>query len=126
MKGVCVLMLTLLSFGCGYGTQKSTPATPGIVPAISGLAPNSTTAGTGFTLTVNGSNFASNSTINWNGTAQATMFVTANQITGQIPAAMVASPGTVTITVTNPGTPGGIYGGGTQSETSSGMTFTVN
>jgi IPT/TIG domain len=126
MKGVCVVMLTLLSFGCGYGTQKSTPATPGVVPTISGLAPNSAAAGTGFTLTVNGSNFASNSTINFNASAQTTRFVTANQLTADIPAAMVASPGAVTVTVTNPGTPGGMYGGGTQSETSSGTPFTVN
>jgi hypothetical protein len=126
MKGICVVMLTMLSFGCGYGTQKSTPASPGIVPTISQLAPTSTTSGTGFTLTVNGSNFASNSVINWNASAQTTTFVTASQITATIPAAAVAAPGAVTVTVTNPGTMGGIYGGGTQSETSGGMTFTIN
>jgi len=30
------------------------------------------------------------------------------------------------VTVTNPGTAGGIYGGGTQPETSVAMDFTVN
>jgi hypothetical protein len=30
------------------------------------------------------------------------------------------------VTVTNPGTPGGQYGGGTAAETSNMMTFTVN
>jgi trimeric autotransporter adhesin len=127
MKGICVVMLTLFSFGCGYGTQKTTPASPGIMPAISQLAPNSATSGgAGFVLTVNGSNFASNSVINWNATAQPTTFVTASQITASIPAAAVATPGAVTVTVTNPGTMGGIYGGGTQSESSAGTTFTIN
>jgi hypothetical protein len=32
----------------------------------------------------------------------------------------------VPVTVTNPGTPGGIYGGGTSSATSMPMTFMVN
>jgi len=30
------------------------------------------------------------------------------------------------VTVTNPGTPGGIYGGGTAAETSNSVTFTIN
>jgi hypothetical protein len=127
MKGICVALLTLLSFGCGYGSQKTTPASPGIMPAISQLAPKSATSGgAGFVLTVNGSNFASNSVVNWNSAAQTTMFVTASQITANIPASAVATPGTVTVTVTNPGTMGGIYGGGTQSETSGSMNFTIN
>jgi hypothetical protein len=41
---------------------------------------------------------------------------------------MIASPATVQITVTNPGTPGtGLYGGGgTLAETSAPMSFTIN
>jgi hypothetical protein len=38
----------------------------------------------------------------------------------------VSASGTVPVTVTNPGTPGGIYGGGTSPATSSPMNFTVN
>jgi hypothetical protein len=30
------------------------------------------------------------------------------------------------VTVTNPGTAGGVYGGGTSAETSAPMTFTIN
>jgi hypothetical protein len=45
-----------------------------------------------------------------------------------IPAAMIATPGTAKITVTNPGTSGtGLYGGGgTLAETSSAMDFPIN
>jgi hypothetical protein len=43
-----------------------------------------------------------------------------------VPATAVAAAGTVHVTVTNPGTAGGIYGGGTQPETSVAMDFTVN
>jgi len=79
-----------------------------------------------FTLTVNGTNFNSNAMVNWNGAAQTTTFVSANQVTMAVPAAAVASSGTVAVTVTNPAVPGGgIYGGGTMAETSNPMTFTV-
>jgi hypothetical protein len=85
------------------------------------------TAGSaGFTLTVNGTNFATNSAVKWNGAAQTTQFVTANQVTAAIPGSVIAAAGTAQVTVTNPGTPGGIYGGGTLDETSNSMTFTIN
>ncbi len=127
MKALSILLLTMFTFGCGYGTKATTPAMAGIMPNITQLAPNSMTAGgAGFTLTANGSNFASNSAVKWNGAAQPTQFVTANQITAAIPASAIAASGTVQVTVTNPGTPGGIYGGGTLDESSNSMTFTIN
>jgi hypothetical protein len=127
MKALSILLLTMFTFGCGYGTKATTPATAGVMPNITQLAPtNMNAGGTGFTLTVNGSNFAANSTVKWNGSAQTTQFVSANQITGAIPASAIAAPGTAQITVTNPGTPGGIYGGGTLDETSNSMAFTIN
>lgn len=80
------------------------------------------------TLTVDGSKFGSNAVVKWNGTAQTTMFVTANQLVATIPGTAIATPGTVPVTVTNPGTPasGGPYGnGGTVAETSPAVNFTV-
>jgi hypothetical protein len=84
--------------------------------------------GPAFVLTVNGSNFSSTATINWNGTTQATSHVSANQLTATIAASSIATPATVAITVTNPGTAGtGIYStGATLAETSAAMNFTVN
>ncbi len=61
----------------------------------------------------------------WNGTQQTTTFMTGNQLTATIPASAIATPGTVAVTVTNPGhAAGGIYGG-TAAETSAPMNFTI-
>jgi hypothetical protein len=69
--------------------------------------------------------------VNWNTVAQAnTTHPTANTLSVTIPAADIANPGNVQVSVTNPGssTPGGPYGGGsnTPSETSNSVTFTIN
>jgi hypothetical protein len=128
MKIISVLWLTVLCVGCGgYGSStKVTPPQPGAVPAIAQLAPNTVTAGApGFTLTVNGSNFAGNSVVNWGSATPSTTFVTGKQLMTAIPASMITTAGTVSVTVTNPGTPGGQYGGGTMAETSNAMTFTI-
>ena len=64
--------------------------------------------------------------MNFNGAAQATTHVSANQLTAQIPASADMNSGTVPVTVTNPGTAGGLYGGGTLPETSAPMNFTIH
>ncbi len=77
------------------------------VPIISSLTPAFTSAGsTAFTLTVNGTSFVSGSTIYVGSTALATQFVNATQLTGSVPASLVASAGTASVTVRSP-TPGG-------------------
>ena len=122
-----VALAGLLAIGLGCGYSKSTmPLQAGTMPAIAQLSPSSVNAGTAFTLTVNGSNFLSNAAVNFNGAAQATTHVSANQITAQIPASADMNSGTVPVTVTNPGTAGGLYGGGTQPETSAPMNFSIH
>jgi IPT/TIG domain len=124
-----IVLAGLLAMGtaCGYSAKSSTPPVAGTMPNISALAPNSMAAGSAaFVLTVNGTNFNGNASINWNNAAQATTHVSANQLTASIPASSVATAATVTVNVTNPGTMGGIYGGGTSPETSNSMTFTIN
>jgi hypothetical protein len=64
--------------------------------------------GPGFTLTVNGTEFVSGAVVNWNGTALATSFVTGSQVTATVPAADIATAGTVSVTVTNPPPGGGV------------------
>jgi hypothetical protein len=59
-----------------------------------------------FTLTANGTGFLSTSTINFNGTALATSFVSDKQLTAIVPAADIATATTASITVVNP-SPGG-------------------
>ena len=88
------------------------------LPQISSISPSSTTVGgPAFTLTVNGTNFVSGATVNF-GTSPAITpsSVTSTQIVATIPAADIATAGTVNITVTNPA------GGGT----SNAQTFAIN
>ncbi len=130
MKTISVLLLTMVCLACGYSSPKAMAPQPGVTPAVAQLVPNTANSGAPqFTLTVNGSNFATNAVINWNGAKPTTTRMTAGQLTSTIPATAIATPGMVPVTVTNPGTAGsgGIYGsGGTASETSNTMNFTVN
>jgi len=83
------------------------PTQPGVVPTITELSPdNANAGGPAFTLTVNGSSFATNAVVNWNGAPQTTTYVTGKQLMAAIHATTTAAPGTVPVTVTNPGTPG--------------------
>jgi FG-GAP-like repeat/FG-GAP repeat len=60
-------------------------------------APGSAT----FTLTVNGTGFASNAVVKWNGTALTTTFVKSSQLTASVPASDLVTAGTATVTVSN-------------------------
>jgi hypothetical protein len=87
-------------------------------PAITTISPNSANAGAAaFTLTVNGSNFISGSTVRWNGNTLSTSFVSSTQLTATVPAANVATAGRASVTVFTP-TPGG--------GTSTAASFTIN
>jgi Tol biopolymer transport system component len=90
---------------------------PNPVPAISSLSPSSATAGgAAFTLTVDGSSFVSGATVDWNGSARTTTFVSATQLTAAITASDIAAAGTANVTVVNPSPGGG---------TSNAVTFTI-
>jgi hypothetical protein len=105
---------------------------PGVVPVVAALLPASQLhGGSDFVLTVTGSSFNANAVVNWNAAPQTnTTHPMANTLSVMIPAAQIASAGMVQVSVTNPGssTPGGPYGGGsnTPSETSNNVTFTIN
>ena len=121
MKTVYLLLLGIVcTDGGGYSTPMSAPAQPGLMPSIASIVPNMANHGdAGFTLTVNGNTFNANAVVNWNGAAQSgTAHPAMNQLTVAIPASAIATAGTVSVTVTNPGsnTPGGPYGGGTSTE----------
>jgi WD40 repeat protein len=106
-----VLEVCLVIAGCGgSGGSNPVPTPPAPTPpapTISTISPTSNVAGSpAFTLTVNGSNFLFSSVVNFGGTAVPTTFVSATQLTAAIPAAAIASAGTATVTVTNPGPAG--------------------
>ncbi len=113
---IATLLVVTFATGCGY----SRPAAVA-TPTITTLAPANTPAGgAAFALTVNGTQFASNSVVYWNGSPRATTFGSATQLTGQITAADIATAGMGAVTVF---TPGSGYGGST---TSNSVSFTIN
>src|SRR5207247_10418411 len=72
-------------------------------PTLSSLSPSSAAAGgPAFTLTATGTNFVAGSTLLWNGTARATTFVSATQLTASIGADDIATAGSASVTVRNP------------------------
>jgi Big-like domain-containing protein len=91
---------------------------PNPVPSLISLSPSSTThGGASFTLTINGSNFVSGCTADWNGAALATTFVSSSKVTAKVTAADIASAGTANVTVKNPAPGGG---------TSNALVFTID
>lgn len=127
MKLLLTLVLCAIAVGCGYGSHSQMAQTPGTAPTISQLSPNSATAGgAAFNLMVTGSQFSSGAFVTFNGTKMTTTWTNATLVTAAIPQAAIASAGTVQVTVTNPASGGGIYGGGTAAATSTAVNFTIN
>jgi GH25 family lysozyme M1 (1,4-beta-N-acetylmuramidase) len=84
---------------------------PSPPPVLASIAPSAAQAGApGVTVTIQGANFAAGiSTVAWNGTPLTTTFVSASTLTAVVPAALIAEPGTATVTVINVGN--GVGGG---------------
>ncbi len=84
-------------------------------PTLTTLSPASAIAtGPALSMTVNGTNFAQNAIVQWNGSALSTSFISATQLSAYIPASLVAMAGTATVAVNSAGT------------TTSTVTFTIN
>ena len=112
-----VTALTLTLAACGGGGSSSGPA-PNPVPRLNSISPSSTTAGAaGFSITVNGSNFLSNSAVRWRGENRVTTFVSSTQLTAAITPSDISDGGTAQVTVFNAAPGGG---------TSAGQTFTID
>jgi hypothetical protein len=105
--------------GCGGGSSTgSTTPTQNPAPTLTSVSPTSATVGSAaVTLTATGTGFISGSTIQWNGTALATSYLSSTSVTAQIPASDLIASGTATITVQNPAPGGGI---------SSSLTFNIS
>ena len=84
------------------------PSVNNPVPAITSLSPTSATAGgAAFTLTVNGTGFVGGSVVDWNGSARATTYVSATQLTAALSAGDITTASSVSVTAVNPGPGGG-------------------
>ena len=112
--------VTVVNPAPGGGTSNAFPFTiTNPAPAITSLSPDSATmGGPAFTLTVNGSNFVSDSTVHWDGSPRTTAFVSSTRLTADITAADIATVGTVSVTVVNLLAPGG--------GTSNALSFTIS
>ena len=104
MKTVHFLSICVLFSGMLASAQSnpvpliSEPLVPGTV------AP----AGSGFTLTVNGTGFVSGALVIWNGSTRPTSVLSSDTVQAQISAADVVSKGTAWVTVMNPRPGGGL------------------
>jgi sugar lactone lactonase YvrE len=114
---------TLEAIATASGYSNSTVAAAAYIianplPVIGGISPAFTGAGGAvFVLTVNGSAFVANSTVYWGSSALTTTYVSATQLTAQVPAADITTVGGYTITVQTP-----VPGGGTSTS----LTFEVD
>jgi hypothetical protein len=72
-------------------------------PSIGNVSPTSIVAGTvSEPILITGQNFASGSTVQWNGTNVPTIFLSSTQLQAQPTAAELGSPAMIQLTVTNP------------------------
>ena len=119
------LLLSSLLTGCGGGSSSGSGGggggTPQNIPVLTAIAPSGAVAGaTAVTLALYGSNFEGppySATVQWNGTALPFTWISATQMTATIPASDIAAVGNAKVTVTNPGSGGGI---------STAQTFTIS
>lgn len=119
-KALLLALLFAFGLGCGY----SNPSMNGVMPVVSQLSPPSTTAGSAqFQLEVDGSNFASNAVVNFNGVAETTTFVSAGKLEATIPTMAIVNSGAIPVTVTNPASTGRYL---TPAVTSAPMNFMIN
>jgi IPT/TIG domain len=88
MRHIGLLLVSLLSSGCGTGAGNHDPLSLSSTfapPSITTLTPESVPVNSvPFTITVNGSNFGTDALVFWNGTPQFTIFVTPNQLMANV------------------------------------------
>lgn len=118
-------LLTCALAGCGGGASNNDSGggsggggvAPGVVPQLSSIVPSGATVGTsGINLVVNGAQFQPGATVEWNGSALASVWMSGTEMTATVPASDVASVGRANVTIANPGPSGG---------TSGRLTFTI-
>jgi len=119
---ICLSLLSM-ALGASCGTCNLRPVVTSISP------PTSIAFGEPFVLTVNGDNFVPGSKVSWGGVFLPTKFVSSHELTAQVPASDLTSPGVVVLLVFNPAgsstyvfgfTPGGGCGGFSNE-----ITFTI-
>jgi hypothetical protein len=113
----CSFLCIAVGCGGGGGSNGGGGSSQNPAPTLSGVTPNSATAGNAaLSLTASGSGFIPSSVIQWNGTALSTTYMSSNSLTAQVPPSNLSSAGTATVAVQNPPPGGG---------TSTSVSFTI-
>jgi hypothetical protein len=102
-RGLTLTVIVTMALGLALSgsTALAQSAVPFLeAPVMPDVKPPASAA---FTLTVNGTGFASNAVVSWNGTALTTTFVSKSQLTASVPAADLVKNGTGSVTVSNGG-----------------------
>lgn len=101
MKLLAVGLLLALTLGCGYGSNynPSSTTTSASVNVADLVPADATAGGQGFTMTVNGSGFGSDSTLYFNSVAHSVTYISAGQLMTDISADDIASAGTMPVYV---------------------------
>jgi 6-phosphogluconolactonase len=111
LLAIATVLLSLMGGACGTsvgapGDGNSNPPPSGGATISSVTPPNANAGGAGLAITVSGQGFASNSTVNWNGSSRTTTPMGNGQLVASITAADIATAGAAQITVVNPGSGG--------------------
>jgi len=108
------------SFDYAPGTATQTITVT--APSMTGISPSAAELGSASTtITVAGQGLVTGATVYWNKTALATTWVSLNELTAVIPATLLTTPGTATITVADPN---GVAVGGSAPFSLAGATLT--
>ena len=95
----------------GGGARSASFAVDYPVPVLGSISPTSAQGGSGgVTINATGSNFVPVSTLQWNGQALATTYVSAGSLSASVPASDLANGGSATVSVVNPAPGGGTSG----------------
>jgi trimeric autotransporter adhesin len=102
-------LISLAVAGCGSGsTPPAAPPTTNTAPTITSVTPTSASAGgASLTIDVKGSGFVAASTLQWNGAALSTIYISATELSANLPASDLANGTTAELTVVNTGEGGG-------------------
>ena len=113
-----VLVALLIFTGCSKSPSGTNTSPDNPLPSVLSMSPAAVNAGgPAFTITVNGTNFISGSTIKWNSSALVTTYISASKLTALVPAAAISVAGTVAVSVFTASPGGGSSGS---------LSFTIN
>ncbi len=100
--------ITATSEGRSGSAVITVNASPNPLPVLTEIAPSEAQAGgPAFTLVMKGQGFVEGAQVRWGGAARPTTFVSATELSAEIPASDIAGPGTIPVTVVNPAPGGG-------------------